>query len=219
MSAAKVTGDYSKYPEVIRDIVPFIYGELCEFRSNWEVYKELFMSYEDRTEALAGSMGPLLGVSQRLIEESFFMTIGCLTDRNSSGNKNLSFYSLAEKASEWNSTVSTMVMERLDSLGDKLVGIRKRRNKRLAHFDFKASLGQIVLPTVTFNEIREVMVELESLFNLIASEACDTTIYFEALRGHDITGKAEVSAYKVRAYDDLVAREVIPRLEWRRYSR
>lgn len=218
MTAAKVSGDYSKYPGEIRDIVPFIYGELCELRSNWGVYEELFMTEEALTRALADSVGPLLGVTQRLLEESFFMSIGCLTDKNSSGNKNLSFYTLAEKAAAWNSTVSEERLSRLDSLGDKLARIRKHRNKRLAHFDLRTSLGEKSLPIVTFTEIKEVMKELEDLLNLITAEACETTIFFDTLGGHAITGTAEVSAYKVRAYDNLVSKGVIPKLEWRQHA-
>jgi len=66
---AIVTGDYSEYPEPIREVFPYIYGEACEIRSNWQVYHHLFMCSQDRTDQLGRHLGPLLGIFQAQIEE------------------------------------------------------------------------------------------------------------------------------------------------------
>ena len=216
MTAARIDGDFSEFPEEFRDVLPYVYGELCELRSNWEVYRELFMREEVFTTTLAEVYGPTLGVLQRLLEESLFLSIGCLTDRNASRNMNLSMWSLTDRVHAWNPEVASEMRTVLDGVEERLSRIRKHRHKRLAHFDLSTSLGLQKLPKVTYQEIRETMEALEKAINVVEFHVRNTTFLFDLLKGHDITGKLEASAFKAKAYDDLVNRGVIDRMEWRR---
>lgn len=53
-------GDYSKYPEPLRDVLPYLHGEVCDIRGCWVAYKRLFMESEERVKALGTRLGGLL---------------------------------------------------------------------------------------------------------------------------------------------------------------
>ncbi len=218
MTAAKVDGDFSKYPAEIRELFPYIYGELCELRTNWEVYRELFMADRRLTETLSECYGSSLGILQRLLEEALFISIGCLTDKDSKKDKHLSMWALAEKCEPWNSTVGKELKDGLVRLDDKVSRIRKHRHKRIAHFDLSTSVGLARLPIVTYKDLEETMKGLEDLLNIVDHHAIGATILFDAIITHQLTDKLEVSAYKVKVYDDLVKRGVIPLREWSKFA-
>ena len=79
---AKVNADYSQYPISIRDVMPYVEGELSELRNYWQTYHYLFMDNEGRTKLLAERFGPLLGVFQNLLGERVILSIACLTDKD-----------------------------------------------------------------------------------------------------------------------------------------
>jgi hypothetical protein len=111
------------------------------------------------------------------------------------------------------------VTSALDGVCTAAAGVRKHRHKRIAHFDLSVSLSKAILPVFTFQEIREVVEQMERFLNLFYGEFEKTTMRFDFCQARDITGAAEVTTYKARAYDALEAEGTIPKSEWRRRAR
>ena len=57
---------------------------------------------------------------------------------------------------------------------------------------------------------------IERYLNLFFWEFDQITMIFDMLPGHDITGAAEVTAFKAMTYDLLEQNGTIPRNEWRK---
>jgi hypothetical protein len=65
-------------------------------------------------------------------------------------------------------------------------------------------------------KIRILIETIERYLNLFFWEFERTTMMFDMLPGHDITGPAEVTAFKARTYDVFDENGTIPHNEWRK---
>ena len=196
---SKLTADFSKFPEPVRDAFPFLAGEAIELRSNWEIYHRLFMSDRTRTETLAEKLGLLLGKFQFMLQDELFLGIARLTDK-STVQENLSLRILKKaipsaKKPEFRRHVSSA----LAKIEHDAAAIIKHRHKRIAHFDLEVSLDSSLLPSVTLQQIHELIEAIEKFLNLFYAEFEDTTMLFD-LCVHDITGPAERSVCEAKAY-------------------
>ena len=190
-------------------------GSVVELHQTWAVYHRLFMEDQALTELMSKSLGGVLGLFQTALEEDMFLSIARLTDRDNRAQSNLSVWSLKAavpfaKEPAFAAKVSTSLTDLLVAADD----IRKHRHKRLAHFDLNVSLKTTALPTVLFSSLRSVIEKLEDYVNLYSEEFAQTRIAFEYIQGHDLTGKAEVTVLKARAYDKLELAGIIPFNEW-----
>lgn len=214
---SEITGDYSKYPESIRNIFPYVTGEVCELRSSYTVYKQLFMQERSFTEKMSGYLGPLLGVFQNNLEDQLFLSVSRLTDRDSRSNKNLSLWSLniAAQQSDDEEFVST-VAGKLDRIKTAVAAIRRHRSRRIGHFDLKTSLAQATLPVVTFTHINTAITLIEEYLNLFYQKYEDTTMLYDTLSGYDIYGKAYDTVVKAITYDELEKEGTVRQNEYKR---
>lgn len=213
---AIVTGDYSKYPASIRDLFPRLAGETCGLRQAWEVYERLFMERKTLTDALVENLGGVLGMFQSMLQGELFLSIARLTDRDSHIQPNLSLWSLlAAIPDSPDAGFGPNVTRELDELCVAAASVRKHRHKRIAHLDLNASTNNAVLPVVTFREIFSVLQKIEAFLNLFYWEFERTTMFFDALPAYDLTGPAENTVFKARAYDQLEAENLVPKGEWR----
>jgi len=213
-----LNGDYSKYPEVIRETFPYIAGETCQLRQAWAVYHRLFMDDQRLTAIMGERLGRLLGLLQTTNQDAMLLSISRLTDKDSRSQPNLSVWCLEQavpfaKSPEF----QNRVRQSLDSIWSVADNIRKHRHKRIAHFDRNVSLKKEPLPKVPVAEIRALIEMIEGYLNLFFSEFEQTTMMFDILRGQDVTGAAEVSAIKAHVYDLLESNGTIPQGEWRRH--
>ena len=199
-----LNGDYSKYPEPIREIFSCLCGETCELRQAWSVYRRLFMEDRKFTLTMRGHLGPLSGFFQTTLQDVMLLSIARLTDKDNQSQANLSIWCLREAvpfatAPEF----SKKVNEALAAITQAADTIRKQRHKRIAHFDRNVSLNVAALPKVTLVEIRTVIELIEGFLNLFFWEFERTTMQFDMLVGRDITGVAEKTISKAQAYDRL----------------
>lgn len=214
---SKVAGDYSQYPEPLRELFPYLCGEACDLRTSWSVYTRLFMSTPERTQVLGEQLGGLLGVFQNQLQDEMFIGIGRLFDRDRAGQKNLTFWTLVDCCRRWNPDFAKELHAAVTRLEASIRDIRVHRHKRLAHYDLSVSLEQAVLLAVTLGQLRTAIEGIERLVNLVAKRACNTTIVFDVLDHRDVTTKAEVCVAKARAFDALIDQGVIERKELRGY--
>jgi len=213
---ATLSGDYSKYPQPIQNILPHIAGEILELRSIWAIYSRLFMERQEFTEMMGKHLGGLLGYFQMLLQDELFITIARLTDKDSRLQTNLSLWSLLPATS----SASDPCFENKASLAVREIcsaaeGIRKHRHKRIAHYDLKTSLTTQALPEVKLREIREILERMEAFLNLFLWEFEHTTMFFVTRDAGEITGLAEATVFKALTYDELASSGTIRESEWK----
>jgi hypothetical protein len=155
---AKVNADYSQYPASIRDVMPYVEGEVTELRNYWQIYHFLFMDKEQKTIFFAERFGPLLGVLQNLLGAQMILTIARLTDKDSKNQRNLSLWALKD-ASQFamEKDFGQKVNSALDAISTTVVKTRTHRHKQIAHFVLEASLGLSPVPEVFLSEIKTAL--------------------------------------------------------------
>ncbi len=212
---AKLIGDYSRYPEAIRKVVPLIAGEVLMLRQNWAIYFRLFMESQARTDALAQHAGNLLGVVQALLQDQLFLSVSRLTDRDGKAQDNLSLWRLIEAAKEAGDHEFAQKTERdLETLCANASSVRKHRHKRIAHFDLQVSINETALPTVTFAEIRSLIEAVEAWLNQFNWYYQESTTLFRIISGEEATGSVEATVAKAIVYERL-AKDNIAQRAWR----
>lgn len=218
--ATTLEGDYSKYPEPIREPFSRIAGETLDLRQAWLIYHRLFMDNERLTDVLSEQLGPFLGVVQTTLEDLMFLSLARLTDKDSRRQPNLSIWTLREAVPFAKSaSFGTKVDESLKRIWTGAADIRAHRHKRIAHFDRAVSLKITALPIVKFTALKTILEMVEEYLNLFFGEFEETTMTFAMLSISEITGKTEIAALKAQAYDNLVRSGKIDAAEWRRQWR
>ena len=214
---AKVTADYSKYPASIRDVMPYVEGEVTELRDCWQIYHFLFMDNQQKTTFLAERFGPLLAILQNLLGEQMILSIARLTDKDSKTQRNLSLWSLIDATpSAKSKDFPQKVHSAVTSISATAANIRKRRHKEVAHFDREVSIGASPPPPVLLKELRMAHEQMEEFLNLFHWEFAKTTVGFDSLSSDKIWATALETALKSKVYDELEAEKTIPFGEWKR---
>lgn len=212
-----LNGDFSKYPASIRGLFPHLAGEALQLREAWVVYAHLFMEKKEFTDIMAERLGGVLGMFQNLLQDEMFLSIARLTDKDSRDHANLSLWRLLVAIPEaGDDDFAKRVPIFLDNIYESACNIRKHRHKRIGHFDLNVSLGNAILPRVTFKEIRILLEQIEAFLNIFSRKFDDTTMLYNVISGHEINHKAESTVYKAQAYDIFESEGKIPKLEWRR---
>jgi hypothetical protein len=212
---AKVTSDYSKFPAVIREVMPYVEGEVTELRNCWVIYHSLFMQDEQMTKFYGERFGPLLGVFQNLLGKEMILSIGRLTDQHTRDQQNLSVWSLKEavrfpKSKDFPRKVDAAIKAVMNAAD----GPRKRRNKEIAHFDLEVSLGKAPLPEVLLSDIKSTLEHMEGFLNLLQWEFANAEVGYDSLSSGQIIAPAIETTIKAKVYDELEAEKLIPLYEW-----
>ena len=212
-----VSGDYSQYPQSIREVFPILLGESFKLREAYGVYFYLFMEKKERTEVMSDKLGAVLAMFQYLLQDEIFLSIARLTDKDSSGQKNLCLSALlASIPDAQDAAFASKVTVAFDQICHAANSVRKHRHKRIAHFDLNVSLSAATLPDVTFKEISDLIEQIESFLNIFSKKFAKRSILFDTFSSRPITHKAEVTSYKALTYDLLEAEGVIPKHEWKK---
>lgn len=217
MAASTLDGDYSKYPKVIRGTFSRVAGETCDLRQTWLIYHRLFMDDERLTNVLIDGLGPLFGILQSTLEDSLFLSVSRLTDKDNLRQPNLSVWALRDAVPfSSGSTFAADVDAALAEIWRIAADLRLHRHKRIAHFDRNVGLKLVPLPEVKLITFKTILEAIEGYLNLFFWEFEQTTMMFGMLSVHEITGIAEVTSLKARTYDVLQQSGIIPPGEWRR---
>jgi hypothetical protein len=214
---AKVNADYSQFPISIRDVMPYIEGEVAELRNYWQIYHFLFMDKEQKTNFFAERFGPLLGVLQNLLGAQMILTIARLTDKDSKNQRNLSLWALTDaiqfaKGKGFEQKVNSA----LNAISTTVAKTRTHRHKQIAHFDLEVSLGLSPMPEVLLSEIKTALEQMEKFLNLFQWEFAKTTVDFDCLSSGMIVESAFVTACKAKVYYELESENKISFGEWER---
>jgi hypothetical protein len=214
---AKVTGSYSSFPASIREIMPYVEGEVSELRNHWQIFHFFFMDKPEKTEFFGERFGPLLGVLQDLLEKQMILSISRLTDKDSKSQRNLSLWSLtaaiqSAKSKDFGKKVNSALL----AISATVEKARKHRHKQIAHFDLDVSLGLSPLPTIFLKELYSALEQMEDFLNLFHWEFSQSTVGFDSLSSGMIYEMAFVTACKAKVFDELESESKIPLGEFER---
>ena len=161
--------------------------------------------------------GPLFGILQAALEDLLFLSVSRLTDKDNPRQPNLSVWTLtAAVPFSTTPTFGDAVDVALAEIWRLASDLRLHRHKRVAHFDRDVGLKITPLPEVKLIAFKTVLESIERYLNLFFWEFEQRTMMFDMLSAHEITGNAEVTALKARAYDILSKRGIIAPGEWRK---
>jgi len=209
---AKVTADYSQFPESIRTVMPYLEGEVMQLRTLWGLFENLFVGNQARQQHFRERLGPLLIVFRQLMQNELVLSIARLTDRKEhGGQENLTLQSLmpavdSAQAPEFGSRVT----DALEAIKGSVKNIRKHRDKLIAHFDLATSLDPSSLPKVFVKDVRPILERMEAFLNLFNVEFRKVPIEFDNLSSDPIVGSAQLTVHKAMAYDILQRQRKIP---------
>lgn len=132
----------SNIPKPINEVFEKIKKEILWMHVTWTIYRQLFAHSEKRIELL-NKCG---GLSFRIFEEALWdgiqLSLTKLTDPAASlGKDNLTFEQIQSRLEKSEDPILCgNLRDLLDGLKDKCAAFRRRRNKRLAHFDLKTAM-------------------------------------------------------------------------------
>lgn len=217
---ATLQGDFTKFPEPFRAVIPLIAGEVCQLRLSWAVYARLFMEDRANTDRYVEYAGDFLGMVQDLLQDRMFLSVSRFTDPDTRVQSNLSLWTLVTAAgASGDSLFANSMKSELEALCQFADDVRKHRHKRIAHFDLSASVGQTTLPTVTFAQLRTLIEMIEAFVNQFNFRYQKVTTVFKILPADDVTAEFETIIAKAITYDRLEESGSIPMLEWMRDRR
>jgi hypothetical protein len=201
----------------IRDVMPYLDGEVIELRKHWQIYYLLFMDKEQKTNFFVERFGILLGILQNLLGAQMILTIARLTDKDSKNQRNLSLWALTDAVQFANGKdFGQKVNYALAAIRTAVAKTRTHRHKQIAHFDLEASLGLSPVPEVFLSEIKTALEQMDDFLNLFHMEFTKTSVGFDSLSSGMIVESALVTACKAKVYDELESEKKVSLGEWRR---
>jgi hypothetical protein len=201
-----IEGDYSRFPEPIREIFKLLEEHVLELHEGYGVYSHLFMKSEQKTDILATYTGATLAWFQNLLQDAICLQIAKLTDPDNRVQENLTIHKLAELGvplSRDSVSFAARVQASKDSIERAVRNIRTHRHKRLGHFDLDVSLKESLLPPPVFQEIHHAIELLGQFLTMFHHEFGSAEMRYELVREEDVTDQFEITVRKAMAYDAL----------------
>lgn len=133
----------------------------------WDDYQALFLRDPKSIEIMNWFAPSFFRHCQEALLDDVLLRIARLTDRSSTnGRANLSATRLLEEArGVVPDTLVADLLNELSQLNARIGAISEHRNKRIAHSDMHASLGDRAIPPVTAKVIQEAIREISSVFH------------------------------------------------------
>jgi len=174
-----VQGDFTNYPQSIRELFPRVQHSVFELRQRMETYKYLFIDKRGRTTAMGEVLGPLLAVTQGLLDEWIILAIARMLDDGQGDRSVLSVRRLVKEALK--EFASKEGLEYLESSWKKVeelaVNIPLYRNKVIGHFDLGVSLGVKSVTEPVWSELEDTAAAIELVLKWITALASGETTF------------------------------------------
>jgi len=201
-----IEGDYSKFPEPIRQIFKLLEEHVVGLYEGYGVYSELFMKSERKTGVVSAYTGSTLAWFQNFLQDAMCLQLAKLTDPDNRAQENLSIHKLAELGvplSRDPVSFDIRVKASQEKIRQALQNIRTYRHKRLGHFDLHVSLKESLIPAPIFQEVRYAIELLRQFLTMFHEEFGSLKMVYELVRAEDITDRIQITVRKAMAYDAL----------------
>jgi HEPN superfamily AbiU2-like protein len=218
--ALELTDTSEKIPEGARKLFSRLSGEVLWLREKWHNYRYLFAQSPERIEVLNACGGTFFYIVDHLFIDDFILCLSRLTDRAEGRNSNLSLEQLVLRLDPLeHADLIDRLAPILKSLGDKVVTLRKHRDKRVAHRDLSVALSaQDILPSVSREIIEKALLEGERFLRVFDFHFSGVEFHHEMLGMHDGADRLYAKMIKAQAYEALERDGTIPRGIWRKFE-
>jgi hypothetical protein len=208
--------------EHLQNVFDRIKQELNNIHYRWKLYRQMFGTYPSRIELINRTSSNVFVEFQWLTIDYMVMALSKLTDKaRMRGNENLSYHYLIEKVREnGNDELVDELQIELEELITACNKFRKIRNKRVAHNDLVAALGEeeSPLPGVSRADIETALVHAGNLMNKVEFHFNDSqTLYEEIIIPLTNDGRSIlIWLQKGLMYEQLEDEGVVERGKWRK---
>lgn len=116
----------------------------------WAYYIQLYQTKNEHYEIMKSIAPAFFKVIQNILFNEFVLTLNRLTDKpKTSGRDNASLEQLIELIDDnQNSELVSSLRSNLKNIRDNQTAFQDWRNKKIAHYDRKIALGEIVTPHI-----------------------------------------------------------------------
>jgi hypothetical protein len=157
-----------------------LWNELAWVESKWVEYVELYGTNESRIDLLNQAAGHFFKIVQDSLWDDTLLHIARLTDpAKSMGKENLSIKKLPLSISD--DSLRKKVSELIGLADTKTDFCRDRRNRRIAHRDFRLAMktGAEPLLPASRSMVREALNSLADVLNAVSCHYLDSTTEYE----------------------------------------
>ena len=209
-----------KIPAELRQEYALLCGAVLNLREKWLNYEYLYGHSQKRVEVLNKCGSTFFSMVQSLFQDDFISTFSRLTDPVEKFGSNLSLEQLVVKLDQ-NSDVELIgrLTGHIERLREKTASMRKHRNKRIAHNDYKSSIEfEQGLPGISRNDIKDALEEAEAFLTAFYFHFTKTYFFHDQLT---IWQGAEVLWAKLamaRAYEEFDELGIVPHNSWRKFK-
>jgi len=172
----------SSFPEKIEKIWSILNHEVQWLHGRWQLYCQLYGTSQERVDVLNYSAASFFGVSQEVMLNDVQLGISKLGDPAKSGkNSNMTLFQLLEKIKKSGELVLANKLEpHLKSFSEACFKVRRRRNKWIAHFDYKTmKKGAFKREGPSQKEIEIALKALRNVMNCVSVHYYSMTIAYE----------------------------------------
>lgn len=157
-----------------------LWNELAWVESKWTEYVQLYGTKESRIDILNQAAGHFFKIVQDSLWDDILLHIARLTDpEKSMGKENLSIKKLPSSISD--DTLKGKISELIGVADAKTDFCRDRRNRRIAHRDFRLAMkmGAEPLLPVSRAMVREALNSLADVLNAVSAHYLDSTTAYD----------------------------------------
>jgi hypothetical protein len=188
----------------------------------WIMYRQILGTSENQIEIINKTNPSFFSMFHNLLIDYITLELSKLTDPANVGkNKNLSLhYLLLKIQDEIIVDLNKDLIAILENLKNVTVSFRKRRNKKVAHFDSQIQSSQVEFK-ISRKNIEDALLFVRNFMNKIELHFFKSqTLYSEFITNSKDDGTALlINLTKSLAYDDLVNKKQIHFRLWEQYGK
>jgi hypothetical protein len=187
-------------PVELRPLWTPIYEEVVWLHARWKIYRQLFGKSTERIDLLNRSASFLFNVVQTVLLDDVQLTLCKLGDpAKTMGKKNMTLELMLDQVVAVSDKAFGAVLEaNLADFREKCKLFKRRRNKRIAHYDFNTLVKRRAspLPVPSREEIGKALLALQEFMNNIEARFTDSTTAYAHFGSQGVDGDALIELLK-----------------------
>jgi len=197
-----------KMPPTIEEVFKELKKEITLLHARWIIYRQLYGHSERRIKLLNECASAFFAIIHEALLGEVQLTLSKLTDPpRSRKDENLSLEQLRERIdAQGQNDLANSLRNLLDDLKDKCEGMRRWRNKWLAHFDLITTKSNLrLLPGISRQKIEEALKVTREYMNIIEMHYNGSEERYEQFTMSGNDGEALISRLKnALSYEELI---------------
>jgi hypothetical protein len=168
-------------PEEIKTVYENLESQVLLLHWRWKIYRQLFAGQPESIFLLNNTAPFFFWNIERVLRQNVYLAIARLLDREGTGErKNLSFPRMLKSIEDQKELNLSFDLKRIfEELVETAKGIKKVRDKRIAHNDLISINKVEPLPKVSRADIENTLKLIRKFMNKISGHYSKTEVYYE----------------------------------------